>query len=42
MPRQQAWTIVPLFSQSLALSCAVAYFCDKEREELRKLKFQEG
>jgi hypothetical protein len=40
MPSQQAWTIVPVFSQKLALSCAVAYVSDKEREEFKQLKFQ--
>ena len=40
MPSQQAWTIVPVFSRELALSCAVAYLCDKEREELKQLEFQ--
>jgi hypothetical protein len=39
MPSQQAWTIIPVYSQDLALSCAVAYLCDKEREELKPLKF---
>jgi hypothetical protein len=42
MPSQQAWTIVPVFSRYLALSFAVAYVCDKEREEFKELKFQEG
>jgi hypothetical protein len=42
MPSQQAWTVIPVYSKHLALSCAVAYVCDREREKLKKLKFQEG
>jgi hypothetical protein len=38
MPSQQAWTVIPVFSKHLALSCAVAYVCDKEREALKKLQ----
>ena len=40
MPSQQAGTIVPVYSQNLALLSADAYICDKEREELKSLKFQ--
>jgi hypothetical protein len=40
MPSQQAWTIVPVCSQNLALTCAVVYVCEKEREEIKQPKFQ--
>jgi hypothetical protein len=42
MPSQQAWTIVPKYSRDLALSCAVAYICDKKREEIKNLYIEQG
>jgi hypothetical protein len=42
MPSQQGWTIVPGFSQNLALTSAFVYVCERDLEDFKKLHVQEG
>ena len=42
MPSQQAWTVVPFWSEHSALNSAFMYVCDKDGAESKKTKTPEG
>jgi hypothetical protein len=42
MPSQQAWTVVPVYSEDLASTVAFIYVCDEDRKEFKKLNVDQA